>query len=153
MQPQCNCQTATSAFNEVTGVINANISALNAYRAELSAKIAQLNAAEQALLGMANSFEIQMVGRCTIGALEAVAVGKAVTSLRAVCATGSFAAQCVAAGFTTKEVVSYVARQEAVRQAVIAVATETAAITAKVSTNETPGWTQYIPIVGSVCSA
>ena len=137
----------------MASVINANIMALQTIDQQLSAQWRELDAAEHELVHAGDSFEIQMVARCTVAALEAVAVAKTVTAVRALCTEGVFVAQCAAVGLTTKEITQYVVKTTAVRSAAIAVTTQSAAIIAKSRIGTSPGWTRPIPIVGSVCDA
>jgi len=153
IEPSCNCQTAENAYRAVADVINGNIMVLNGTKAQLSAQWQQLDQVERELVHAGDNFEIQMVSRCTIAALEAVAVGKAFTTLKAACATGSWAAQCAIAGVSTKEVMQYLAKSEAIQAAAITIFTQSANIIAKQNTSSTPGWMKVIPIVGSACNA
>jgi len=153
MQPSCECTSAEEAYRAVASVIQMNIMQLGTLDATLSSQLAELDAAQQELVHAGDNFEIQIVGQCATAALEAATVAKSITALRAACAEGAFLVQCKVVGLTTKEILQYVAKTEALQNSVITVARQTAVIVAKAKLNEPTGWTRYIPLVGSVCHA
>ncbi len=160
--PTCDFAAATASCQkkEERAYLQAVLQALQQNRAELvgfkailSGRFAELDAAEKRLLGVTDHFTLKLAGTCTVAALEAVAVGKLLGTAKGACSVGGFAYECSRVGFTTKEITTYVARNKEVQAAVAAIALQSAAVTAKSNTPGSAGVVSYIPIVGQICKA
>ncbi len=150
---ECECDSKREAHDFVVKTFNSNIRELRTMIALLDDARRRLDRAEHELLGTTDKYVAKIAGRCALAGIEGAVVGKGINLTRAACADGVFGAQCLAAGFTVKEVTKYVATSNAAKASVHALLSGTLKITAEVAKDEDTGWIRFIPVVGEWCSA
>ena len=152
-QHDCECESKREAHAFVIKTLNENHKELKALMDVLGESMNQLNAAERDLLGASDYYAAKILGQCTVAGLEAAALGKSIHVGKAACAEGVFGAQCIAAGFTVKEVTKYMATNKAVRAGVFELVKGSLEIAAEVAGDDDPGVVKVIPLLNRWCES
>lgn len=150
--PMCDCEEQKEELEKEIEALEEQIEALDDAMDWMDDKVKEINAAQDALLGEFDNFEVKIAGRCFLAGVEALAVGKLVKALRPACVEVGFAAECLSVGLNTKEVIKYLWKNKDVSNAIFSFGTETATIIAKTQTGD-QGLIKYIPIIGGWCEA
>ena len=152
-QHECECESKREAHAFVIKTLNENHRELKRLMDMLGESLHQLNDAERELLGASDYYVAKILGECTVAGLEAAALGKSIQVGKAACAEGVFGAQCLAAGFTVKEVTKYLATNKAVRAGVFELVKGSLEIAVEVAGEDDPRFVKVVPVLNRWCKS
>ena len=153
-QAKCEKAEKCRVLRAELAELQKNAAILQSLSGHLASQSAAITTQINALLHSSDNFLFRTFGLCVKNALEARTLALGASSMRAACAQGNFGWQCIAQGAATpKEVMTYLAQNKDVQNAVMAITTQTATFVVKSSQPGKQPATYSLPVIGNTCAA